>query len=279
MSGPLNHEAIIRAATRLFRVCVRLYPRRFRAQYGSEMEVLFRGRTFRASTAGTAPLMVALLSAFQDLVTGAVAERFPRRRMLAADRAAEERRDFMRISQLDIRLALRMTAKYPGLSAIAVFGLAVAIGLGAGSFAFMGSILDSTLPFKDGDRIVAIQSRSLRSSRVGGTPLADVRQWRNDLRTIEALAAFSEHSRNLITEDGRTDIANVAAMTPSAFGLAGVAPALGRTISDEDERPGATPVLVVGYDEWQRRFSGDASVIGRTMRLDETVYTIVGVMP
>ena len=199
--------------------------------------------------------------------------------LLAADRAAEERRDFMRISLLDIKLALRMTAKYPGLSAIAVFGLAVAIGLGAGYFAFMGSILDSTLPFKDGDRIVAIQSRSLRSSRAGGTPLEDVRHWRNDLRTIEALAAFSELSRNLITDDGRTDIANVAAMTPSAFRLAGVAPALGRTISDEDERPGATPVLVIGYDEWERRFNGEASVIGRTMRVDDTVYTIVGVMP
>ena len=199
--------------------------------------------------------------------------------LLAADRAAEERRDFMRISLLDIKLALRMTAKYPGLSAIAVFGLAVAIGLGAGYFAFIGSILDSTLPFKDGDRIVAIQSRSLRSGEAGGTPLEDVRHWRNDLRTIETLAAFREQSRNLITEDGRTDIASVAAMTPSAFRLAGVAPALGRTIGDEDERPGAAPVLVIGYDEWQRRFNGDAGVIRRTMRVDETVYTIVGVMP
>ena len=199
--------------------------------------------------------------------------------LLAADRAAEGRRDFMRISLLDIKLALRMTAKYPGLSAIAVFGLAVAIGLGAGYFAFMSSILDSTLPFKDGDRIVAIQSRSLRSSRVGGTPLKDLQHWRNDVRTIETLAAFSEHSRNLIAEDGRTDLANVAAMTPSAFRLAGVAPALGRTIRDEDERAGATPVLVIGYDEWQRRFKGEANAIGRTMRVDETVYTIVGVMP
>jgi predicted permease len=270
---------IIRAATRLVRVCVRLYPHRFRAEYGSEMEALFRSRMRRASTAGTAPLMLALLSAFQDLLTGAVAERFPRRRMPAADRAAEERRDFMRISLLDIKLALRMTAKYPGLSAIAVFGLAVAIGLGAGYFAFIGSILDSTLPFKDGDRIVAIQSRSQRSSRAGGMPLEDVRHWRNDLRTIETLAAFREQSRNLITEDGRTDIANVAAMTPSAFRLAGVAPALGRTIGEEDARPGTTPVLVIGYDEWQRRFNGDAAVIGRAMRVDETLHTIVGVMP
>jgi putative ABC transport system permease protein len=199
--------------------------------------------------------------------------------LLAADRAAEERRHSMRISLLDIKLALRMTVKYPGLSAIAVFGLAVAIGLGAGYFAFIGSILDSTLPFKDGDRIVAIQTRSLRSSRVGGTPLEDVRQWRNELRTIESLAAFTELSRNLITDDGHTELSNVAAMTPSAFRLTGVAPALGRTISDEDERPGATPVLVIGFDEWQGRFKGDRGVIGRTMRVDETVHTIIGVMP
>ena len=199
--------------------------------------------------------------------------------LLAADHAAKERRDFMRISLLDIKLALRMTAKYPGLSAIAVFGLSVAIAVGAGFFAFVGSILDSTLPFTNGDRVVAIQSRSLRSSEVGGISLADLHHWRNDLRSIETLAAFSEHSRNLIADDGSTDLASVAAMTPSAFRLAGVAPALGRTISEEDERPGAPPVLVIGHDEWQRRFSGDAQVIGRTMRVDDTVYTIVGVMP
>ena len=80
MSGPLNHDVIISAATRLFRVCVRLYPRRFRVEYGAEMEALFRRRMIRASSAGSAPLMWALLIAFQDVLAGAVAERFPARR-------------------------------------------------------------------------------------------------------------------------------------------------------------------------------------------------------
>ena len=53
MSGPLNHDVIISAVTRLFRVCVRLYPRRFRVEYGSEMEALFRRRMIRASSAGS----------------------------------------------------------------------------------------------------------------------------------------------------------------------------------------------------------------------------------
>src|SRR5687767_2335575 len=79
MTGPLNHDVIIRAATRLFRVCVRLYPRRFRLEYGSEMEAVFRRRLIRASGAGSAPLLWALLIAILDLLAGAVAERAPAR--------------------------------------------------------------------------------------------------------------------------------------------------------------------------------------------------------
>ena len=199
--------------------------------------------------------------------------------ILAAERAADERRLKVQMSWLDVKLGLRMFAKYPGLSLVSVVGLAVAIGLGAGYYAFIGAILDSTLPFNDGDRIVAIHTRSFSSAESEPTRLQDLQQWRHDVRTIDSLAAFSEHSRNLITADGRADLAGVAAMTASAFRLTGVAPALGRTILEEDERPGAPPVLVVGYDEWQRRFQSDRTVIGQTVRLDTTVHTIVGVMP
>ena len=80
MSGPLNHDLIISAATRLFRACVRLYSRRFRVEYGAEIEAVFRRRMIRASSAGSGPLMWALLIAFQDVLAGAVAERLPARR-------------------------------------------------------------------------------------------------------------------------------------------------------------------------------------------------------
>ena len=70
-----------------------------------------------------------------------------------------------------------------------------------------------------------------------------------------------------------------AAMTASGFRLTRVAPLLGRTLLDEDERPGAPPVLVIGYEAWQRQFNGDPRVLGTTVRLDETVHAIVGVMP
>src|SRR4029079_10134501 len=65
----------------------------------------------------------------------------------------------------------------------------------------------------------------------------------------------------------------------SGFRLARIAPILGRTLVDEDEHPDAPPVVVIGYDEWQRRFAGDARILDRTVRLDDTVYAIVGVMP
>ena len=68
-------------------------------------------------------------------------------------------------------------------------------------------------------------------------------------------------------------------MTASGFRVARVAPMLGRPLLAEDEHPGAPPVLVIAFDEWQRRFGGDPAIIGRTIRLDTHVHTVVGVMP
>ena len=77
--------------------------------------------------------------------------------MLLAERAAEERRAFVKVSWLDVKLGLRMLAKYPGLSLVAVGGMAIAIAFGAGYFALVGSFLDSRVPIEGGDRVVMIR--------------------------------------------------------------------------------------------------------------------------
>ncbi len=93
------------------------------------------------------------------------------------------------------------------------------------------------------------------------------------------LSAFRDDKRNLITEDGHVQLVRVAAITASGLRLPRVPPLLGRTLVEEDERPGATPVLVIGYEQWQRQFNADARILGRTVRLGDTPHTIVGVMP
>ena len=196
--------------------------------------------------------------------------------MLAADRASERRRTLWSISWLDVKLGLRMFIKYPGLSLVSVLGMAVAIAIGAGYFTVLGTWLDSSLPLPEGERIVSI--RKVGGGGVDNASGSDFLQWRDELKTVRDLGTFRDQRRNLAA-DGRIDVVEVAAMTASGFRVARIAPVKGRVLTDEDERPGAPPVVVIGFEEWERRFGGDPQILERTLRLDDTVHAIVGVMP
>ena len=197
--------------------------------------------------------------------------------MLAADRAAEERRTLWRISWLDVKLGLRMFIKNPGLSLVSVTGMAVAIAIGAGYFTVLGTWLDATLPLPEGGRIVSIRNL-VNESGLDDASGSDVLEWRDALKSVRDIGAFRNEGRN-ISAEGRTDVIQLAAMSASGFRVARVAPLMGRALHDDDERPGAPPVVVIAFEEWQKRFEGDARILERTVRLDDTVHAIVGVMP
>jgi predicted permease len=200
--------------------------------------------------------------------------------LLSAERRAHERRLRLNVSWLDVKLGIRMLAKYPGLSVVAVLGLAVAIAIGAGYFAAFDAILDPALPLDDGERVVALRYRDVyRPGPNAAVSAHDYLAWRAALHTVRDPGAFRSERRNLITDEGRIELIDVAAMTASGFRVAGVSPAVGRPLLDEDERAGAAPVLVIAYEEWQRVFNGDRGILGRTVRLGATVHTVVGVMP
>jgi len=201
--------------------------------------------------------------------------------VLTAQRATEERRTMLRVSWIDVKLGLRMFAKYPGLSLVSVIGMAVAIAIAAGYFAAGSTMLDSRLPFDPDSRVVIIRTRVLagQPGLGSGASMHDFEQWRSDVKSIADLGAFREDNRNLITQEGLAHLVVVASTTASAFPFTGAAPVLGRTLLAEDERATAPPVLVIGYEEWQRRFNNDPGILGRVVHLDETPHTIVGVMP
>jgi predicted permease len=200
--------------------------------------------------------------------------------LLSAERRAEERRVRLNVSWLDVKLGVRMLAKYPGLSVVAVLGMAVAIAIGAGYFAAYSAILDPALPLDHGQRVVALRYRDVsRPGPDAAVSVHDYIAWRDAMSTVRELGAFRTRHRNLITADGRIELVEVAAITVSGFRVARVSPARGRPLLDEDERAGASPVLVIAHEEWQRVFDGDPGIVGRTVRLGATVHTIVGVMP
>ncbi|HEU0077767.1 MAG TPA: ABC transporter permease, partial [Longimicrobiaceae bacterium] len=181
---------------------------------------------------------------------------------------------------LDFRLGVRMARRHPGLSLVSVTGMSVAIAIGAGGFGFVGALMDATLPLDEGERVVALQSSDARNP---GSPrrqsLHDFLLWREELVSVRDLAAFAGDGRNLTIPGGGTAAVEVARMTASGFRVARVAPVLGRPLLDDDERAGAQPVVVIAHEEWRRRFGGDPAVVGRPVRLDTTVHTVVGVMP
>ncbi|HEV2074835.1 MAG TPA: ABC transporter permease, partial [Thermoleophilaceae bacterium] len=103
--------------------------------------------------------------------------------------------------------------------------------------------------------------------------------WREELETVQDLGAFRTVERNLIPGEGPPEPVQVAEMSAAGFRLARVPPLLGRYLLEEDERPGASPVVVIGYDAWQNRFEGDPAIVGRDVRLGGTLHAVVGVMP
>ncbi|HEY9426577.1 MAG TPA: ABC transporter permease [Gemmatimonadaceae bacterium] len=217
-----------------------------------------------------------------------------RRQALAAfggvERYKEELRDGRGLAwlgglSLDFKLGVRMAAKYPGLSLVSVLGMAVAIAIGALVFGWAAAMLDPTLPLEGGDRIVAVQTdRADVPGDFDQHVLHDFVVWRTELTTVRDLGAFQLGDRNLIVERGGkgedrvTDVVAVAEMSAAGFRVGRVPPLLGRPLVDDDERAGGPPVLVIGEREWQRYFGGDPNIIGQTVRLGETVHTVVGVM-
>jgi predicted permease len=215
----------------------------------------------------------------------AVEARYAARRAFGGLEQAKERqrdaRSFRWLAgwSMDLKLGVRMLVKSPGLTVVAGLALAIAIGAGAAYLEFTRDALYPTLPAPDGDRIVGITIRDIERSVAVPRVMADFVRWRATATTIEELGAARRVEGRLVTPDGRTDPPRAVQISAGAFQIMATPALIGRSLAADDERSDAPPVVVIGHDLWQARFGADPSVIGRTVRFESTVYTIVGVMP
>ena len=187
--------------------------------------------------------------------------------------------DALRVSWLDFKLGFRMLARYPGLTLVGGLAMAFAIWAGSATFELVTQVISPTIPLDEGDRIVGLRNWDAERNRRDGRALHDFVAWRGELKSVTDLGAFRTVQRNLITDEGRVEPIEVTEISASAFTLTRVPPLLGRALVASDEHKGAAPVVVIGHELWQRRFAGDSSVIGRSVRLGRAQVSIVGVMP
>jgi predicted permease len=183
------------------------------------------------------------------------------------------------VSWLDWKLGARMLRKYPALTIIGGLSLAGAIAIGAVGIEIADELLYKRLPFDDGARVVRLETQDTAASRVEQRVLHDFAIWRKSLKTITELGAARVSERNVLTGEGRVEALRVAEITASAFPMTRVPPLLGRPLQPADEVPGAEPVVILGYDVWQKQFLQDPKIIGRVVTVGRTARTVVGVMP
>jgi predicted permease len=183
------------------------------------------------------------------------------------------------VSGLDWKLGARLLLKYPALTLVGGLSLAAAIAIGAVGMELADELLYKRLPFDAGDRIVRLETQDTAASRVEPKVLHDFAIWRRSLKAVVELGAARVSERNLLTGEGRVESVRVAEITASAFPLTRVPPLLGRPLQAADEIPGAEPVVVLGYEVWQRQFLQDPAIIGRVVMVGRTGRTVVGVMP
>jgi len=182
------------------------------------------------------------------------------------------------ISLLDLKLAVRMLGKQPGLTVVAVFTLALGIPIGLYPLHMFNS-LTPPLPGEDGHQIMLLQNRDLQTRRETTRPIHDYVQWRGELSSFVDLGMGGASAFNVISGDGRAAPVSGATVTASVFSLLRVQPVLGRPLTRADEVPGAPNVVVIGHDLWQSRLAGVQDVIGTTIRIASVPHTVVGVMP
>jgi predicted permease len=179
----------------------------------------------------------------------------------------------------DVRYSARMLRKNLGFTTVAVLTLALGIGACTAIFSVADTILLRPLPYYQPDRLVTVTESLPRMGldEVGVSPL-EYLDYRNQNRAFSQVAAYQSAGFNL-TGDEEPLRVNAARISASAWPLLQVSPELGRTFTDEEERSGTDRVIVLSHELWRRNYGGNPNVLGKTVRLDEQPYTVIGVMP
>jgi predicted permease len=179
----------------------------------------------------------------------------------------------------DLRYAARMLRRSPGFTAVAIVTVALGIGANTAIFSIVNAVLLRPLPFPEPDRLVRIAFNEpglgLRDVPFSVPELDDLRNRAGVFKDVSTIASASEN----LTGAGHPERLEFMVTHPNYFSMLGATPQIGRLFGPQDFALGFAPVVVISDGLWRRSYGSDPNVIGRTVRLDNDPYTIVGVLP
>jgi predicted permease len=198
-------------------------------------------------------------------------------------RVKEDTRDvwsFAWLEQLgqDIRYALRMLRKAPGFTAVAVLTIALGIGATTAIFSLVDATLLHPLPYPQPEQLVRVEDDlpGVGAQDVG----MSVPEWHDLQRSgIFEYVSLAVYGPVNLTGSSQPTRARYSGVAPNYFALLGVKPQLGRTFDPEDQTPGFTLEVLISDGLWKRAFAADPGILGKSLRLDNDLYTVIGVMP
>jgi len=242
-------------ARSLFAAVLRLYPASYRDEYGKEMTLVLVDR-LRGEPHAAARLVV-FLGAIASVVVDA-----PKQQAL--------------VLAQDLRLALRLTWREKWFATVAIGTVATGIALSTAVFSVGKSLLVDALPYREAERATMVWVTNPRQGFDRDvTSYPRLLAWRERSELVEAFAGYTLRQA-VATGIGDPEQLRVVRATPEFFQVVGTEPVVGRLFAMTEED---AAVVVVGYGLWQRKFGGQSSAVGQTLRLDSIPYTIIGVMP
>src|ERR1044072_9287740 len=177
----------------------------------------------------------------------------------------------------DIRYGARMLVKNPGVTIIVIVALALGIGADTAILSVVSAVLIRPWPYDESDQLVFLNEQSpvLDEMSISYPNFLD---WREHNQTFEKMGVYNRASYNL-TGAGEAERIVTGQVSADLFSVLRVNPLHGRVFTNDEDKPGGTPVVVLSYALWQRRFGGQMSVLDQPITLNGKSYTVIGVMP
>lgn len=177
----------------------------------------------------------------------------------------------------DLRYAIRTLLKSRGFTAIAVLTLALGIGTNTALFSVLNGVLLNPLPYPHSGQLVAIHEKNAGQDHAPISYL-NFLDWERANTTLAAMGIWHHEDLNLIGA-GRPERVNTLMVSAGFFPALGIHPALGREFRSDDDRPGAAPVILLSNSFWQRSFGASPLIVGKSIDLNGTAYTVIGILP